>query len=247
MKKIIVLLFLIFGLIEASTIRIAVAANMSYAIRPLIKAFNQKYPNTKVQVILGSSGKLTAQITHGAPYDIFLSANILYPSTLYRDGVATTKPIVYAKGALVLLSRKPRDYCAELYVLKSPDIQKIAVGNPKTAPYGKASLEALRDAKLYRYVKKKLVYGESISQTVTYTLKATDIGIIAKSALFSSNMSHFKEGIHWAEVEQSLYAPIDQAMVILKHAQNRDEVRAFYDFILSPNGQKVLQDFGYLH
>ena len=247
MKKIIVLLLVMFGLIEASTIRMAVAANMSYAIKPLIKVFNQKHPNTKVQVILGSSGKLTAQIAHGAPYDIFFSANIDYPTILYRQGVATTKPTVYAKGVLVLLSRKPRDYCAELYVLKSPDIEKIAIGNPKTAPYGKASVEALRDAKLYRYVKKKLVYGESISQTLSYTLKATDIGIIAKSALFSPNMSHFKEGIHWAEVEQSLYTPIDQAMVILKHAQNRDEVRAFYDFMLTPKAQKILQAFGYEH
>lgn len=233
--------------IEAQSIQLAVAANVSYAIEPLIGAFHQKHPDTKVEVILGSSGKLTAQITHGAPFDMFLSADMRYPTTLYRDKIATTKPIVYAKGVLVLLSRKPRDYCAELYVLKSPDIQKIAIGNPKTAPYGKASVEALHHAKLYRYVKKKLVYGESISQTLTYTLKATDIGIVAKSALFSPQMSHFKEGIHWAEIEQSLYTPITQAMVILKHAQNRDEVRAFYDFILSPKAQKILQDYGYEH
>ncbi|TNF45403.1 MAG: extracellular solute-binding protein, partial [Epsilonproteobacteria bacterium] len=82
--------------LNAGEIKIAVAANVSYAIEPLKKAFNEHHPDTKIEVILGSSGKLTAQIKNGAPYALFLSANMKYPEALYNEGVAVTEPIIYA-------------------------------------------------------------------------------------------------------------------------------------------------------
>ncbi len=91
-------------------INIAVAANVSYAINDLIKEFNQTNPNTKVRVTLGSSGKLTAQIKHGAPYDLFMSANMKYPNSLYKDNIAITKPVVYAQGSLAILSSKKKRF-----------------------------------------------------------------------------------------------------------------------------------------
>lgn len=230
---------------NAGTIRIAVAANVSYAITPLIEAFNIVHPKTKVEVILGSSGKLTAQITHGAPYDLLLSANMKYPEALYAGKQAISKPVIYAQGALALFSRKKRDYCAEIFVLKDTDIRKIAIANPKTAPYGEAAKEALINAKLYEMLKPKFVYGESISQTVSYAKAATDIGIIAKSSLFSPQMQHYKEAIHWAEVDETLYTPIDQGMVILHRAKENVEVRAFYDFMLGARAKEILKTFGY--
>ncbi|MEA1879256.1 MAG: molybdate ABC transporter substrate-binding protein [Campylobacterota bacterium] len=230
---------------NASTIRIAVAANVSYAITPLIEAFNVVYPKTKVQVILGSSGKLTAQITHGAPYDLFMSADMKYPNALYASKKSITVPVIYAQGALALFSRTQRDYCAEIFVLKDKDIGKIAIANPKTAPYGLAAKEALTKVKLYEVLKPKFVHGESISQTVSYAMTATDIGIIAKSSLFSPQMQHFKEAIHWAEVDDSLYTPIDQGMIILQRAKENVEVQAFYDFMLGTRAQEILKTFGY--
>jgi len=244
-KNILLLFLLSVAWLGAGQIKVAVAANVSYAIKPLIKAFNEKNPDIKVQVILGSSGKLTAQIRHSAPYDLFLSADMKYPQSLYADGFAEIKPVVYAQGALAILSLKERNYCAEIHVLEDKDIKKIAIANPKTAPYGVAAKEALQNAKLYEKLKKKFIYGESISQTVAYTTTAADIGIIAKSSLFSPQLSHFKEAIHWSDVEEGLYTPIDQGMVLLSHAKDNVEAKAFYDFILGDKSKKILRGFGY--
>ena len=230
----------------AGTIQIAVAANVSYAIDDLKKAFNKVSPDTKVQVVLGSSGKLTAQIKHGAPYQLFMSANMKYPEALYRDKIAVTEPVVYAQGTLAYLSNKPQKFSQGMAVLQEVNIKKIAIANPKTAPYGKATVEAMKNASVYEAIKNKFVFAESASQTVSYTVTATDIGFIAKSSLYSQKMKQYKKGIHWAEVDPKLYTPIKQGIVILKKGALNSEVKAFYDFILSQEAKKILIDFGYL-
>jgi molybdate transport system substrate-binding protein len=229
----------------AGSIKIAVAANVSYAIDDLKKEFNKLYPDTKVKVTLGSSGKLTAQIKNGAPYQLFMSANMKYPKALYKDTMAVTKPIVYAQGKIALLSNKKQDFTKGIKLLKDKKIAKIAIANPKTAPYGKAAVEAMKNAGVYNDVKKKFVYAESISQTVSYTVTATDIGVIAKSSLFSPKMAEFKKGINWGEVDPKLYTPINQGVVILKEGEKNAEVAAFYNFILSEKAKKIFEDFGY--
>ena len=193
----------------AGDIKIAVAANVSYAIDDLKKEFNKLYPNTKVKVTLGSSGKLTAQISHGAPYQLFMSANMKYPNALYKNKIAITKPLVYAKGSLAYLSNKQQDFSQGISLVKNPNIKRIAVANPKTAPYGIATKQALENAGVYNNIKKKFIYGESISQTVSYAVTAADIGFIAKSSLYSPKMAKFKKGINWIEVDTKLYNPID--------------------------------------
>jgi molybdate transport system substrate-binding protein len=230
----------------AETINIAVAANVSYAINDLKKEFNRLYPDTKVQVTIGSTGKLTAQIKNKAPYQILMGANMLYPQTLYKEGFAVTRPLVYAQGSLAYLSRKKRDFSKGIELTKSDDIKKIAVANPKTAPYGIATAEALKNAKIYNDIKNKFIYGESISQTVTYAMKATDIGFIAKSSLYSPYMSHFKKGENWSEVDHKLYTPIDQGIVILKAGETSKAVSAFYTFIFSKKASKIFEKFGYI-
>jgi len=244
LKLLFMLLFSTYSM--AGGIQIAVAANVSYAIDDLKKAFNKVHPDTKVQVVLGSSGKLTAQIKHGAPYQLFMSANMKYPEALYQDKVAVTEPVVYAQGTLAYLSNKPQDFSTGMALLKEENIKKIAVANPKTAPYGKATFEAVKNASVYEEVKHKFVFAESASQTVSYTVTATDLGFIAKSSLYSSKMKQYKQGIHWSEVDPKLYMPIKQGIVILKKGEANSEVKAFYDFILSPTAQKILSDFGYL-
>ena len=245
MKKILITFLLLLATLSEADVTIAVAANVSYAIESLKKEFNVAHPETKVEVVLGSSGKLTAQIKHGAPYDLFMSANMKYPDALYVEKMAATKPVVYAQGALAMLSVKEQNYCAELHVLTLPEIKKIAIANPKTAPYGAATKEALENAKLYKRLEKKFVFGESISQTVTYATTAADIGIIAKSSLYAPQMAHFKEAIHWLDIDETLYTPIDQGMVILKEGEGNVEVQAFYDFMLSVKAKMILKSFGY--
>ena len=244
MKQIIGILLLCHSVI-ASEITLAVAANVSYAIEALQKAFNGHYPDTKVRVILGSSGKLTAQIRHGAPYGLFMSANMKYPQALYDDGLALQSPRVYAKGSLSFFSVKTQDFSQGMALLKANSVKRIAVANPETAPYGKAAIEAMKQAEVYDALKDKLVFADSISQTLSYTLTAVDIGLIASSSLYSNKMADFKEHVHWEKVNSDLYTPIEQGVVLLKGSENQEGYQHFFDFLFSEEAQSILMHYGY--
>ncbi|HEO99012.1 MAG: molybdate ABC transporter substrate-binding protein [Campylobacterales bacterium] len=246
MKKFVIVFFMGLSLLSAGEIKVALAANVGYAIEDLKEAFHLLYPDTKVQVTLGSSGKLTAQIMNGAPYQLFISADMTYPEALYKEGIAVTRPLVYAQGSLAYLSSREQDFTKGITLTKDAAIQKIAVANPQTAPYGKAALEAMKNGGVLEEVEKKFVYAESISQTVSYAVTAADIGFIAKSSLYSPKMAHFKEGVNWKEVDPKLYTPIDQGMVVLKNGEKNSEVAAFYAFMFSAKAKKILQNYGYL-
>lgn len=245
-KKIFIALMLLSMSLVAGQINIAVAANVSYAIDEIKKEFNKLYPNTKVRVILGSSGKLTAQIKNGAPYELFMAANMMYPNSLYDDGIAVTRPLVYAQGGLAMLSNRQKDFSKGIELVTDASITKIAIANPDTAPYGKAAQEALKNANLLDAVQKKFVFAESISQTVSYAVTAADMGFIAKSSLYSPNMSQYKKDDHWIEVDSTLYTPINQGIVILKNGEKKSEVAAFYAFMFSAKAKQIMQDFGYI-
>ncbi|MCK5854326.1 MAG: molybdate ABC transporter substrate-binding protein [Sulfurovaceae bacterium] len=243
--KLLIMALLLTTYLQSKTIKIAVAANVSYAIDELKKEFNILYPDTKVQIILGGTGKLFAQIQHNAPYDILMAANMIYPEKLYKDGKAITRPLVYAQGSLAYLSSKKYDLSKGMELVLDKSIKKIAIANPKLAPYGMATVEALKNAKLYEKIKSKFVYGDSISQTVAYATKATDLGFIAKSSLFSPRMAHFKEGVDWKDIDPKLYTPIDQGIVLLKYGEKNAEASAFYTFILSKKAKNIFEKFGY--
>jgi molybdate transport system substrate-binding protein len=245
LKKYLFAFLVSLSILTASEITIAVAANVSYAIDELKAEFSKTNPDTKVQVTLGSSGKLTAQIKNGAPYGLFMSANMKYPQALYDDKIALTKPIVYAQGALAYLSVKKQDFSKGITLLEDDKIVKIAIANPKTAPYGKATAEALKNANIYDTVKSKFVYGESISQTISYAVMAADIGLIAKSSLYSPKMSQYAENVNWSPVDPSLYTPIQQGIVLLEYSEGNKAYRAFYDFILSDEAKKIFKKYGY--
>ena len=229
----------------ASSIKVALAANVSYAIGDLKKEFSKLYPNIQVKVVFGSSGKLYAQIFHGAPYDIYMSANMKYPISLYEKNLTLKKPTIYAKGSLALLSTSKQDFSKGLNILLNKKIKTIAIANPKTAPYGIAAADALKNAKLYDKIKSKFIYGESISQTVSYTKTAANIGLVAKSSLYSPFMKEYKKDVNWIDIDSTLYTPINQGIVILKKAKNIEDSKKFYDFILSTKGQNILEKFGY--
>ncbi|QKF72240.1 molybdenum ABC transporter ModABC, periplasmic molybdate-binding protein [Aliarcobacter faecis] len=246
MKKIILGLAFLCSTIFAGTINVAVAANVSYAINNLIAEFNKTNPDTKVEVVLGSSGKFTTQIQNGAPFDIFMSADMKFPETLEKENLTATKPVIYAQGSLAMLSAKQLDFSKGIKLIAEDSISKIAVANPKTAPYGTAALEAMKNANILDKVENKFVYAESISQAVTYAMTAADVGFIAKSSLYDEKMSQYKENVNWVSVDPKLYTPIDQGIVILSKAKDNAEAKAFYDFILGEKAKKIFIDFGYL-
>ncbi len=242
MTKALAILFLIASSLFSSVIKVSLAANVTYAIDELKQEFNKTHPDIKVLTTISGSGKLTAQIRHGADFDIFMSANMKYPEALYKDGLAKTKPVVYAKGSLILLSPKKRDFSKGIDIITDENIKKIAVANPKLAPYGKATVEVLKSLKLYDRVKNKFIFGESIGQTVIYTLNASDIGFIAKSTIFSPKLKGFVKGKNWIDIDPKTYNPISQGMVLLK---DNKEAKAFYDFMLSDDAKKILKKYGY--
>jgi molybdate transport system substrate-binding protein len=236
------MLFAIFG--WSKTLRVAISANVSYAVEELAEEFSKTHSEIRVEMIVSSSGKLTAQIIHKAPFDIFLSADMQYPKKLYKMGLSS-KPKLYARGTLALFSKKSREFSQGLNLLREPTIKKIAVANPKVAPYGRATLEALKKQGVYQNIKSKLIFGESVSQTLSYSLKVADVGVVAKSLLLSPKMSQFKRGSNWIEIDSSFYTPIEQGVVIL-NSKNREDAKLFLEFLSTKRAKEILKKYGYL-
>lgn len=229
----------------AETLTVAVAANVKFVFDELQAEFT-KASGIEVKGIFASSGKINAQIKSGAPYDVFMSADMEFPEALHKDGLAVAAPKVYAKGVLVLWTLHPAlDLKQGMRVLRDPQVKKVAIANPKLAPYGREAIRALEHAGLKNEAEPKLIYGESISQVNQYVdTRATEIGITAKSVVLAPQM--LGRGT-WVEVPRDSYQAIEQGMVILKHGQqsNAEASRKFYDFMASAKARAILQKFGY--
>ncbi|OJJ14411.1 molybdate ABC transporter substrate-binding protein [marine bacterium AO1-C] len=224
-------------------ITIATAANVQYAMQELTRAFNQK-EGIPCQTVISSSGKLTAQIKEGAPYELLVSANMKYPQNLYQQGLTVEKPKVYALGKLVLWTQH-QDLTPSTQALTQPKVQHVALANPKTAPYGEAALQVLQKAGLAAQLKEKLVFGESISQTNQFILsQSAEIGFTAKSVVVSPRL---KGKGKWVEIDETFYQPIKQGVVLIKQADTKKmaQARKFYEFLFSTAAQKILQKYGY--
>ena len=229
---------------RAETLTVAVAANVKYAFAELAQAYQRK-TGVEVKAAYGASGSLTAQIRNGAPFDLFLSANMKYPQALYDAKLAATAPRVYVYGVLVLWTMNPLDLKQGMQVLNGPAVNRIAVANPKLAPYGVQAIKALKHYKLYGTLAPRLVYGESISQVSQYILSgAADIGITAKSVVLAPSLQG--KG-RWVDVPADSYQPIAQGMVILKHgeAAHAKAVQRFVAFLSSPAARSIFKKFGY--
>ncbi len=228
----------------ASEITVAAAANVQFTLEDL-KAEFTKETGIGVKTVIGSSGKLTSQVENGAPFDVFLSADMKYPATLYKDGMSSDAPKAYAYGVLVLWTMKDLDLSKGINVLSDPGIQKIALANPELAPYGRQAVNSLKFYKLYDPLQKKLVLGESIAQANEFiTTQAADIGFTAKSVVLATNM---KEKGKWVEIDPWSYEPIAQGVIVLKYSrQGRDkEAREFYNFLFSAQAQEIFKKYGY--
>lgn len=223
-------------------LHIAVAANMQFAMKELTTTFTN---NTDIhcELIISSSGKLTAQIKENAPYDVFVAANMKYPNELFNSGFTTKKPEIYAYGQLVLWSMID-GLTPSFELLNDQKIKHIALANPKMAPYGVATIEVLKHYKLYEGLKNRLVYGESISQTNQFIIsKSAKIGFTAKSVVLSSKM---KNKGNWIDIDDTIYSPIAQGIVIINNEKvKQEEAEKFYEFIFSTEARNILTNNGY--
>jgi molybdate transport system substrate-binding protein len=229
---------------QAQTLRIAAAADLQFAMSDLAGRFEKK-TGTKVAVSYGSSGNFRAQIENGAPFDLFFSADVLYPQQLVSAGLADAQSLcVYAEGHLVLWAPAGANlHLAErgFEALKDSRIRKIAIANPEHAPYGRAAVAVLEKAGLYDQVKSKLVFGENISQAAQFAQSGgAQAGMIALSLTFAESM---KGGERW-EIPRDLYPPLEQAAVIIHSSPNKAGASAFLEFVKSDEGRDVLAKYG---
>lgn len=226
---------------QESGLTIATSANMQFAMAELVIAFENKTGN-KVDLVISSSGKLTAQIMVGAPYDLFFSADKKFPQKLFEDELTIGEPAVYAYGKLVqYTSLDSADAFSDQNVNKD---FKIALANPKTAPYGQAAVEYLKTVGNYEELKSHFIFGESIAQVNQFLVSgAAEMGFTTLSAM---HMPPFNEKGFWREIPSPTYSPIAQSMVRLKRGNSAPKIsEAFFNFVLSTEGQEILNKFGY--
>nr|MBI1229057.1 molybdate ABC transporter substrate-binding protein [Cytophagales bacterium] len=232
-----------YGQDDSVPIRIAAASDLKFALDSVIIVFQQRYP-LKVQPIYGSSGKLFEQILNGAPFDIYLSADIRYPEELSSKGQTSSEVFSYGVGRLVLWSRKIDTKERGMNALADPAIKKIAIANPRHAPYGQRAQEALSHYGLYEKLTQQLVLGENISQTAQFvTSGAADIGIIALSLALSPAMMRYASSYYL--IPENSHQPLIQGGVITKYGSGKSTVNLFVDFLKSETSVAILRKYGF--
>jgi molybdate transport system substrate-binding protein len=235
-------------------LRIAAAADLQPVLPPILEAF-KKSTGIQAEATYQASAALTTQIQNGAPFDLFLSADLSYPKRLIDAGVADTAgilnvkssgsatPLTYARGTLVLWTRKDSHWpTPTLDTLRAPALSRLAIANPERAPYGRAAMAAITSLKLMDTLKGKLITAENISQAAQFAESGNaDAGLIS---LTSAKTQHLASIGSYFVIPADLYPPIEQGAVIVTHSTQHENARKFLDFLLSQPIQKQLAQSG---
>jgi molybdate transport system substrate-binding protein len=228
----------------ASEVVIAAAADLKFAMDSLIAIFSKTNPDINVKVTYGSSGNFFQQITNGAPFDLFFSADVDYPRQLQQQGKTLSAVQIYGTGQLVLWSKTIDPSIDKMNTLLNSAVKKIAIANPAHAPYGQRAEESLLYYGLTEKIKDKLVIGENIAATAQYALSgAADVGIIALSLALSPTMQ--KAGGKYWLIPANSHQPLQQGFALLPHAKDNDGAQQFVAFFTSPAAASILRTFGF--
>jgi len=223
---------------------IVVAANLKTAMDSIYKVYHKENPADVIQITYGASGKFYEQITNGAPFDVFFSADMNFPIKLKESRFAISPVKLYAIGRIAIWSKKIDPNTQKMNSLLDPKVKKISIANPVTAPYGAKAVESMKRTKIYNKVKTNLVYGENITQAAQFVaFGAADIGIIAFSDVLSPAMK--KERGKYYLIPQENHSPLEQGAVILKHGKGNATALRFYDYISSNKAKAILKHYGY--
>jgi len=228
---------------HAAEVNVAVAANFTEPAKALAAILEETTGHT-AHLSFGASGMFYTQIKNGAPFDVFLSADDARPARLEQEGdtVPGTR-FTYATGQLVLWSAKPGFVDDQGAVLKDGHFDKIAIANPKNAPYGAAAVETMDKLGLQAALQPKLVTGESIGQAYSFIATGNaELGFVALSQVLQAGK--LKSGSMWI-VPASLHTPIVQDAVMLKRAQDNPAAKAWLDLLRSPRGKELIRSYGY--
>ena len=231
----------------ADSITIAAAADLVFCLDELDATFKQAHPGADLKVSSGSSGNFTAQIKNGAPFDVFLSADMSYPRDLVKAGLADEKSLTqYAVGRLVFWTAKPAsvDVTKGLAILAQPEpVRKLAVANPDHAPYGRAAKEALQHEKLWDAVQPRVVLGENIAQTAQFVETGNaDAGLVALSLVLSPRLARVGK---WQEIPADFYGKLEQGVVLTAAGAKNPLARAYLDFLRSPAARQIFDRYGF--
>ena len=228
----------------AAELTVAAAADLNAPLTEIANNFHEQTGNT-IHLSFGASGNLTTQIENGAPYDVFLSADVGYPERLITEKLAEPQSLTrYAVGALVLWVREDSVLDVEragMQVVLNPAVKRIAIANPQHAPYGRAAVAALKHFEMYERVEKRLVLGESVSQAGQFVESGNaQVGMIAEAGAVA--LGH--KGRYWI-VPQEAYAAIEQGAVVTAHSKNKELAQKFLDFLRSPDSAAILKRYGF--
>lgn len=232
-----------------TTVRVAAAADLEPVLPPILEQF-EKETGIHAQATYQASAALTAQIQNGAPFDVFFSADLGYPQKLIAAGLAqglgdgtTGTPITYARGTLVLWTRKDNHLPQpSLEMLRRPEVQRIAIANPDRAPYGRAAVAALHKAGLYEMVKSRLVTADNIAQAAQFVESGNaDAGFISLTSASTPRLA--AEGRYFV-VPPDDYPPLEQGAVLLTKATNRVEGKKLLAFLMSTPVQQEMRKYG---
>ena len=231
--------------LAADELAIAAASDLHFAFKELVTEY-EKTTGNRVKLTFGSSGNFYAQIQNGAPFDLYFSADIGYPKKLEEAGLTVPGSLYrYAIGRIVLWTgyETHLDVTKGFGALRDSSVKKIAIANPKHAPYGRAAVAAMEHFKVYDDVKDRLVQGENISQAAQFIESgACEIGVIALSLALAPTMK--TKGMYW-EVPADAHPPLEQGAVILKSSKRRDTAKQFLDFLKSRSGQEIMTRYGF--
>ena len=229
----------------AAPVLVAAASDLRFALADLTAAFTKEHPGIVAKPTFGSSGTLFAQIENGAPFDLYLSADIRYPRTLGERGMADEKSFsIYALGHLVVWLQKDSPLqVVDLKSLAEPAIKKVAIANPQVAPYGAAAQAAIKAQGLEAQIGPKLVLGENVAQAAQFVQSgAAEAGIISRSLALAAPMKD--AGQLWP-VPANQHPPIEQGLILCRNGNNRAGAEELRKFILGPAGQAILLKHGF--
>lgn len=226
----------------APVLQVAAAADLASCIDALNTAFAKSLGGADIKASIGSSGNFYAQISNGAPFDVFLSADSDYPRALAKAGFADGDSLmIYAYGQLVLWSNDPQlDVSAGWRVLSNPKVQRVAIANPDLAPYGRAARAALQQAGLWDSIKPKLVLGESIAQTAQFISTGNaQVGLVG-----SAHIRNAASNSVW-KVPAALYPRIEQGAIVTAKGRANPLAAKYLDFLRSNAGRAILLQYGF--
>jgi molybdate transport system substrate-binding protein len=228
----------------AGRLTVAAASDLRFALDEVLRPFRSARPELQLEVIYGSSGKIATQIRNGAPFDVFLSADLAFAKDLFNDGFAAGPPRLYAIGRLAswsadaALGRLP---LAE--VVRAPQLRRFAIANPEHAPYGQRAVEALRSQGLYEAVAGKLVLGDNVSQAAQFIeTGAAQAGLVAHSLVLAPQLAG--RGA-FTLVPEAWHRPLEQALVITRRAARLEAAAAVVAHLQTPDSRALLRRYGF--